>query len=86
MYSALPRTMGTHIRSVRLKVLLDEFYTDHRQRAFVILQRSWTTVNDLQEHILKIFGIPRGVYLTVDGCLLPTEEAIHVVSESDAVK
>lgn len=78
--------MGSHIRSVRLKVLLDEFYTDHRQKALVIIQKSWTTVNDLQEHIQKIFEIPKDVYLTVDGCLLPKEEAIHVVSEMDAVK
>lgn len=78
--------MGNHIRSVRLKVLLDEFYADHRQKAFVILQKSWSTVHELQQHIQTIFGIAQDVYLTVDGCLLPKEEAIHVVSEMDAVK
>lgn len=79
-------TMATHLRSVRLKVLLDAFYTDHRQKAFVILQKSWKTIHDLQEHIQKIFRIPISVFLTVDGCLLPCDEGIHVVSETDAVK
>lgn len=80
--------MSAHVRSVRLKVLMHHFYAegDHRQKALVILQKSWTTVLQLQQHIQRIFRLPGQLYLTVaDGCLLPTDEDISVISETDSV-
>lgn len=79
---------STHLRTVRLRVLMPQFYAegDHRHKALVILQRSWTTVLQLQQHIQRIFRLPGQIYLTVaDGCLLPTDEDIQVVSETDSV-
>lgn len=80
--------MSGHMRNVRLKVLMHQFYAegDHRRKALVIVQKSWTTVLQLQQHIQKIFRLPGHVYLTVDdGCLLPTDEDIGVVTETDSV-
>lgn len=81
-------TTTSHLRSVRLKVLLHRFYAegDHRHKALVILQKSWTTVLQLQQHIQQIFRLPGQICLTVDdGCLLPTDEDIGVVAETDSV-
>lgn len=59
---------------------------DHRQKALVILQKSWSTVLQLQQHIQKIFRLPGEIFLTVDdGCLLPTDEDIAVIAETDNV-
>lgn len=81
-------TTTVHVRSPRLKVLMHKFFAegDHRQKALVILKKSWSTVLQLQQHIQQIFRLPGDIYLTVDdGCLLPTDEDIALIAETDNV-
>lgn len=77
--------MSTNIRNTRIKILLNHFYADHRQKAFVTLNKTWTKVKDLQTHISKIFQIHPDTYLTIDDCLLPIDEHIDVINPTDTV-
>lgn len=70
---------------IRIKVLLNHFYDDHRQKAIVTIDKSWTIVKNLQSHIQSMFQIKKLYLSTVDGFWFPSNECISVISDSDIV-
>lgn len=73
-------------KSVRCKILLDHFFKDHRQKALIVFDKSWTEIAQLEQHIRKLFRLPANIYLTVDDCLLPSNEHISIIGPNDSVK
>lgn len=71
------------LHNFRIKLLLNNFFNDHRQKVFVIINQKWLKVNELQCHIQKLFQIEADIYLTCDGILLPAHEHINVITPND---
>lgn len=71
--------------NTRIKVVLKHFYSDHRQKAFVIINKNWKTVKNLQDHISKMFQIKVDTYLTIDEYLLPPDENIDIINGTDTI-
>lgn len=70
---------------IRIKVLLNHFYNDHRQKAIVTIDKSWTIVKHLQSHIQSMFQIKKLYLATADGFWFPSNECISVIFASDTV-
>lgn len=70
---------------LRIKVLLHKIYDDHRQKAIVTIDKSWTIVKHLQTHIQSMFHIKKVYVTTLDGFWFPSNESISVLMESETV-
>lgn len=70
---------------VRIKVLLHNFYDDHRQKAIVTIDRSWTIVKQLQSHIKSMVHAKKIYLTTLDGFWFPSNEDISILLQSDTV-
>lgn len=80
------RTIISPPKSFRCKILLDQFFKDHRQKSLIALNKSWTEIGQLEQHIRKLFRLPVDIYLTLDDCLLPSNEQISIIGPNDTVK
>lgn len=71
--------------SVRAKICLNKIYKDYRKEAFVYVDPNFKNVSDFEKHIQKLFNIPYGIYLTITGSLLPSEENVRVIQSGDVI-
>lgn len=55
----------------RVKIDLKYFYTDHKSKAYVSINRQWKNVRQFHRHIADIFDVKKFVLLTSDGVYLP---------------
>lgn len=70
---------------VRVRVELLSHNADPKP-CFVYVKDSWKTVEDLETHIKRLFGLSE-LELFVDDCLLPSAETIDVLCPAiDVVK
>ncbi|XP_059616336.1 coilin [Phlebotomus argentipes] len=78
--------METGKRSFPLKVNLADFFSDHRQKAYICVKEKWTCVRDLQEHIVELFSLCHDVFLRdADGYLFPAQEPIDIIPRDGSV-
>ena len=73
------------VEPFRVKILLNNFFNDHREKAFVSISESWKTVADLMKHIKTLFNIKLDIFATSEEVLLPNNENINVISASDII-
>lgn len=57
----------------RVKIDLGQFYSDHKAKAYVSVNRQWKNVRQFHRHITEIFDVKKFVLLTNDGVYLPGE-------------
>lgn len=55
----------------RVKINLGRFYTDHKSKAYVSVNRNWKNVRQFHHHIAEIFDVKKFVLMTNDGVYLP---------------
>uniref|UniRef100_A0A1B0CMD2 Uncharacterized protein n=1 Tax=Lutzomyia longipalpis TaxID=7200 RepID=A0A1B0CMD2_LUTLO len=72
--------------SFPVKVILQEFFTDHRQKAYICVKGHWRTIRDLQNHIVNLFSLSHEVFLTdTEGFLYPAQESIDIIQQGNSV-
>lgn len=79
------KSKESSIMSVRVKVCLSKIFKDHRQEAFVNVDSNCVRVINFEDHIRKLFSIKSSIYLTIGGCLLPSQESVHVIHSGDVI-
>lgn len=60
-----------HPELFRVKVLLDNFYENHKRKSYVMVDREWKNVRRLHAHLSKMFHLEDNIFLT-------TEEGIYL--------
>lgn len=55
----------------RVQINLNGFFTDHKSKAFVSVNRQWKNVRQFHRHIADIFDVKKFVLLTSNGVYLP---------------
>lgn len=55
----------------RVQIVLNNYFTDHKSKAYVTVNREWKNVRQFQRHISEIFDIRKFVLTTSDGVYLP---------------
>lgn len=71
--------------SVRVKICLKNIFKDYRKEAFVYVDPNFKNVLDFEKHILKLFNIRSGIYLTIGNSLLPSDESARVIHSGDVI-
>lgn len=57
----------------RVKIDLGNYFSDHKSKAYVSVNRQWKNVRQFHRHITEIFDVKKFVLLTNDGVYLPGE-------------
>lgn len=55
----------------RVQIDLGNFFSDHKSKAYVSVNRQWKNVRQFHRHIGEIFDVKKFVLLTSDGVYLP---------------
>lgn len=55
----------------RVELVLGKFFSDHKSKAYVSVNRDWNSVRQLQHHIRDIFGLTKIILTTNGGIYLP---------------
>lgn len=55
----------------RVQIDLGRFFTDHKAKAYVSVNRQWKNVRQFHRHIDEIFDVKKFVLLTNGGVYLP---------------
>lgn len=64
--------MATDRALYRVKVHLNQFYTNHKSKSYVMVDKEWKNVRQLHAHLNKLFHLDDKIYLiTQDGVYLP---------------
>lgn len=71
--------------SVRVKVCLNKIFNDYRKEAYVSVDQNCKHVCDFEKHIRQLFNIQFGIYLTIGGSLLPSNEIVNVIHSGDII-
>lgn len=61
----------------RVKIDLGNFFSDHKSKAYVSVNRQWKNVRQFHHHIGEIFDVKKFVLLTNDGVYLPGMYCTH---------
>lgn len=61
----------------RVKIDLGNFFSDHKSKAYVSVNRQWKNVRQFHHHIGEIFDVKKFVLLTNDGVYLPGTYLTH---------
>ncbi|KAH8261155.1 hypothetical protein KR044_004102 [Drosophila immigrans] len=69
-----------------MRVDLSDFFNDARKIALIFIEESWTNINDVQDHIQKLFHLTQIGLLTKDGCYLSPKESVMVLRFVESVK
>lgn len=72
------------LKSVRITLRLDAFFSDHRSVSRILISSAMKTVADLQDHIYNIFGI-QDFYLTCNDHFLPAAESVELLERDDII-
>lgn len=55
----------------RVQIILNNYFSDHKSKAYVSVDRKWKNVRQFQRHIGEIFDIKKFILATNDGVYLP---------------
>lgn len=55
----------------RVQVNLGNWFSDHKSKAYVSVNRQWKNVRQFHRHIADIFDVKKFILLTSDGVYLP---------------
>lgn len=55
----------------RVQLVLGKFFSDHKSKAYVSVNRDWSSVRQLHHHIRDIFDLTKFILTTNDGIYLP---------------
>ncbi|XP_055301361.1 uncharacterized protein LOC129567971 isoform X3 [Sitodiplosis mosellana] len=69
----------------RVKIELGNFFSDHKSKAYVSVNRQWKNVRQFHRHIGEIFDVKKFVLLTSDGVYLPAKEHIGIIESGDII-
>ncbi|XP_017838822.1 coilin [Drosophila busckii] len=68
-----------------LKIDLSNYFKDARKCSLVSINRSWSNIKDLQDHIQKLFHLNNISLLTNDGYYLPPKESILLLNPGQSL-
>ncbi|KAJ6646409.1 hypothetical protein Bhyg_01620 [Pseudolycoriella hygida] len=71
--------------TVRCTIRLNNIFNDHRKEALVGVKSNFKEIIDFEKHIQKLFNINFGIYLTIEGSLLPSQESVELIRPGDVV-
>ncbi|GAB0097585.1 hypothetical protein DMENIID0001_132400 [Sergentomyia squamirostris] len=70
-------------RCFPLRIIFQDFFTDHRQKAYICVRKHWIQIVDLQNHIRNLFNLTHDIFLTdEENFLFPPQEDIEVLTNS----
>lgn len=69
-----------------MRVDLSDFFSDARRNTLIFIDSSWENINNVQDHIQKLFRVSNISLLTQDGCYLSPKESIHVLNSVESLK
>lgn len=73
--------MAAHASQYRITVHLNDFYTNHKRKAYVMVNAEWKNVRQLHVHLNKMFHIDDKIFLTTeDGVYLPGKPSTGATS------
>lgn len=76
---------------LRIKITLENVSNIYKSKAFIKINENWTLVQDVENHIIKIFNLKTKIYLTIcddtgEEIILPSLETIDIFSKNDVLK
>ncbi|XP_017146715.2 coilin [Drosophila miranda] len=69
-----------------MKVNLTFFFSDERQHALILIDSTWQTIEDVQNHIQVLFNLKDIRLLTNSGYFLPPKESLRVLKDASGLK
>lgn len=70
--------------ATRHVIVLDKFFSNYKQKAYVFVENGFEYVKCLEDHIVKIFKLKTQIFLTNDqGIFYPPREKIGVIEPKD---
>lgn len=82
--------MCKYNKMLRIKITLENVSNIYKSKAFIKINENWKLVQDVENHIIKIFNLKTQIYLTIcdDGqeIILPSLESIDIFSTNDVLR
>ncbi|XP_031634945.1 uncharacterized protein LOC116348174 isoform X2 [Contarinia nasturtii] len=69
----------------RVKIDFGNFFSDHKSKAYVSVNRQWKNVRQFHRHITEIFDVKKFVLLANDGVYLHPKEHIDIIQSGDII-
>lgn len=55
----------------RVKIILSNYFDDHKSKAYVSVNKKWKNVRQFHKHLEEIFGLSKFILTTNDDIYLP---------------